>query len=182
TILGDKADGTTVRAPDEHVFRATHARRILRDRVQYRLYIRRRAGDDAQDFTRRSLLFQRFFQFLKQPHVLDGDHRLVGESFKELNLRRREGAYLDAARGQRSNDFSLLTQGNQQEGTRPAEDTQHWKIILRLSVRDMQRAMLDYPAKSRFINTDLFVGKTYGYRAEPRPRNEIVPVAKSQPQ
>ncbi len=46
----------------------------------------------------------------------------------------------------------------------------------------MQRAMLDYPAKSWFINTDLFVGKTYGYRTEPRPRNEIVPVAKSQPQ
>ena len=25
-----------------------------------------------------------FFEFLEQPHVLDGDHRLVGEGFESL--------------------------------------------------------------------------------------------------
>ena len=39
-------------------------------------------------------------QFFEQPHVLDGDHRLVGEGFKQLDLRRGEGAYLDATRVQ----------------------------------------------------------------------------------
>ena len=34
------------------------ARGILRHRIQHRLDIRRRAGDDTQDLTRRSLLFQ----------------------------------------------------------------------------------------------------------------------------
>ena len=28
---------------------------------------------------------------LKQPHVLDGDHRLVGKGFEKLNLRRVKG-------------------------------------------------------------------------------------------
>ena len=59
----------------------TQPRGILRDHIQHRLDIGRRAGDDAQDFTRRRLLLQRFLEFLEQPHVLDGDHRLIGESF-----------------------------------------------------------------------------------------------------
>ena len=36
------------------------------------------------------------FPVLEQPHVLDGDHRLVGEGFKQLDLRRGEGAHLGA--------------------------------------------------------------------------------------
>ena len=39
---------------------------------------------------------KRFFEFLKQPHVLDGDHRLIGEGFQKFDLRRGEGAHLDA--------------------------------------------------------------------------------------
>ena len=87
-------------------------RRILRNRIQHRLNIRRRAGDDTQDFTRRRLLLQRFLEFVEQPHVLDCDDRLVGEGFEELDLRRGEGAHLDATRAQRSNEFTLLTKGN----------------------------------------------------------------------
>ena len=87
-------------------------RRILGNRIQHRLNVRRRAGDDAQDFTRRRLLFQRFLEFLEQPHVLDGDHRLIGEGFEKLDLRRGEGAHLDATCDQCSNEFPLLTKGN----------------------------------------------------------------------
>ena len=29
-------------------------------------------------------------EFLEQPHVLDGDHRLIGESFEQRNLFFRE--------------------------------------------------------------------------------------------
>ena len=95
--------------------------RIFGNRIQHWLNIRRRAGDDAQDLTRRRLLLQRLFELVEQPHVLDGDHGLVGEGFQQLDLRRGEGAYLDATRVQRSNEFSLLTKGNEQEGAPAAE-------------------------------------------------------------
>ena len=46
-----------------------------------------------QNLARRRLLFQGFgeiavaiLQFLKQPHILDGDHRLVCEGFQKRNL------------------------------------------------------------------------------------------------
>ncbi len=82
-----------------------------------------------KNFARRSLLLQRFLEFLEQPHVLDSDHGLVGEGFKELDLRRGEGAHLDATCVQRSNEFPLLTKGNGQEGAKAADDTQLWKIF-----------------------------------------------------
>ena len=83
--------------------------------VQHWLNIRRRAGDNAQDFTCRRLLLQRLFEFLEQPHILNRDHRLVGEGFEELDLRRSEGAHLDATCDQSSNEFPLLTKRNGQE-------------------------------------------------------------------
>ena len=46
-----------------------------------------------KNLTRRRLLLQRlgeiavaFLQFLEQPHVLDGDHRLVGEGLEQRDL------------------------------------------------------------------------------------------------
>ena len=61
---------------------------ICDHRVEHRLEIRGRACNDPQNLARGSLLFQRFgkvavpgLQFLKQPDVFDGDHRLVGEGF-----------------------------------------------------------------------------------------------------
>ena len=131
------------------------SRGIFCDHIQHRLDIRRRAGDDAQDFARRSLLFQRFLEFLEQPHVLDGDHRLVGEGFEQFDLRRGEGAHLGATCVQCSNEFPLLTKGNDQEGARVADGTQRWEIVLRADVGNVERAMLAHPAKLWLINTDL---------------------------
>ena len=79
----------------ESIERFANARRILSNDIQHRLNIRRRASNDAQDFTRRRLLLQRFLQFLEQPNVLDGDDGLVGEGLQQLDLRRGEGARLD---------------------------------------------------------------------------------------
>ena len=56
-------------------------------------------------------------------------NRLVGEGFKKLDLRRGEGAHLDATREQSSNELPLLTKGSGQVGAEPADDTQHWKIL-----------------------------------------------------
>ena len=51
-------------------------------RVEDRLEIGRRAGDDAEDLARRRLLLQRLLGLVEQPHVLDRDDRLVGEGLR----------------------------------------------------------------------------------------------------
>ena len=72
-------------------------RGILRNHIEHRLDIRRRAGDDAENFTRRRLLLQRLMLLdSEQPDVLNRDNGLVGEGFEQLDLRGREGAHLDA--------------------------------------------------------------------------------------
>ena len=69
-----------------------------RDRVEHRLDVGRRARDHPQDFAGRRLLLQRLGQLAvpglelrEQPHVLDGDDRLVGERLRECDLLGREG-------------------------------------------------------------------------------------------
>ncbi len=65
----------------------------LDDGVEDRLYIRWRAADDAEHLGRCRLMLQRLAQFcvalldlLEQPHVLNRDHRLVGEGFEKCDL------------------------------------------------------------------------------------------------
>ena len=112
------------------------------------------------------------FNSLKQPHVLYRDHRLVGEGFKELDLRRSEGAHLDATRSQASNEFPLLTKGNGQVGA-PAAGAPNVEFVLRADVGNVERAMLAHPAKPWFIHTDL--DATNGQGTKMSPRNHFVP-------
>src|SRR5687767_11491190 len=64
-IMCGSVKHVSVNAEDHSIVCATHMGSVLRDYVQHRLDIRRRAGDDAQDFTRRGLLFEGFFEFLE---------------------------------------------------------------------------------------------------------------------
>ena len=73
-----------------HVIDPANPRRALDDGIEHRLHVRRRAADDAEHLGRRRLMLQRLaqfrvalLQFLEQPHVLDGDHRLGGEGFEQ---------------------------------------------------------------------------------------------------
>ena len=73
-----------------HVIDPANPRGALDDGVEHRLHVRRRAADDAEHLGRCRLMLQRLAQFcvalldfFEQPHVLDGDHRLVGEGFEE---------------------------------------------------------------------------------------------------
>src|SRR5262245_38025703 len=75
-----------VRTPNCRIAGIAQTRRSLRDHIQHRLNVGWRAGDDAQDFTRCSLLFQRFLEFFEQPHVLDGDDSLVCKGLQKGNL------------------------------------------------------------------------------------------------
>ena len=76
-----------------HVINPTNPRRALDDGVEDRLHVRGRAADDAEHLGRCRLMLQGLAQFcvalldfLEQPHVFDGDHRLVGEGFKQFDL------------------------------------------------------------------------------------------------
>src|SRR6266545_1541234 len=127
---------------------------ILSHCIQHRLNVRGRAGDYAQNFTRRSLLFQRLLQFVEQPHVFNGDNGLISKGLQQLDLRRSKGPYLDATRSQRSNEFSLLTKRSGQEGAVVTRGPQHWEIVLRADVRNVESAMFAHPAKLWLINAD----------------------------
>src|SRR5262249_32640880 len=74
--------------PQLHVINAANPGGTLDDGVKDWLYVRRRAADDAKHLGRCCLMFQGFAQFrvalldlLEQPHVLNCNHRLVGENF-----------------------------------------------------------------------------------------------------
>ena len=65
----------------------------LDDGVEHRLHVRGRAADDAEHLGRCRLMLQRLAQFcialldfFEQPHVLDGDHGLVGKGFEKRDL------------------------------------------------------------------------------------------------
>ena len=59
-----------------------------RDGLEHRLHVRRRTGDHLQDVGRRGLPLQRLLRLVEQPHVLDGDHGLVGEGLQQLDVMR----------------------------------------------------------------------------------------------
>ena len=76
-----------------YVIDPTNPGGALDDRIEDRLHVCWRAADNAEHLRRRRLMLQRFAQFcvalaefLEQSHVLNGDHRLVGESFEESDL------------------------------------------------------------------------------------------------
>ena len=116
-------------------------------------------------------------QFFEQADVLDGDHGLVGEGFKKLDLRRGEGAYLGATREQSSNEFPLLTKGNGQIGAKVAGRTHQWKIVLRANIGNVEHAVLAHPAILWLINTDLDAANGFGTKFGPN--NHSVPIEES---
>src|SRR5262249_16412439 len=168
-----------VDAKDQRIARLAQPRRILRHSIQNWLHIRRRAGDDAQDLTRRSLLLQRLLEFLEQSHVFDGNDGLIGEGFEQLNLRRSEGADLGPTCAEMSNGFPPLAKRHVQD-TVPAagKSHYHWKSVSLANVGNVQRALLTYPLEIWLINTDL--NASNGYRTRMSPRSQNVSVAESQ--
>src|SRR5215831_2890810 len=89
--------------PDNAEYGFAQARGALNDRIEHRLSIGRRSADDVKHLARRGLMFESFCQLLRsclyileQPHVLDRDHRLVGESGGEFDLPVGEGVHLES--------------------------------------------------------------------------------------
>jgi hypothetical protein len=114
-----------VQQPDVRVVRATESGGVAGHGLKHRLQIGRRAGDDPQDLTRGRLLLERLgqlavatLQLLKEPRVLDRDHRLVRERLEQLDLAVGERADLVAQNDDRPDRFALAHQGRGQHGPR----------------------------------------------------------------
>ena len=82
-----------------------------RNRLEHRLHIRRRAGDDLEDVSRCGLALQRLPRLVEQPGVFNGDQRLVAERFSDGNVSGAEGAGPPGSERQQANAFSFAQQG-----------------------------------------------------------------------
>ena len=96
-VRSDMFQYIAIDAIDQNISGIAQPRGSRRDRIQHRLHVGRRAGDDPKDFTSRSLLFQRLFEFLEQPDVLNGNHRLGSKGFQQFNLLIRERTEFSSA-------------------------------------------------------------------------------------
>src|SRR5262245_16297533 len=118
-------------------------------------------------------------QFFEQSNIFDSDHRLVGESFKQLDLSRSEGPHVGATCAQRSNEFPLLTKGSGQVGTPGGEsrklETPNLRLVLLTHVGNVERAVLTHPVILWLINTDLDTTKRYGPKMGSLNHNVLLP-------
>src|SRR5262245_44236830 len=83
----------TFETPDRGIRGAAESSGAFSHDLHHRLEVRWRARDDPQDLRGGRLLLESFGQLLvprfelrEQPHVLDGDHGLVGERLEKLDL------------------------------------------------------------------------------------------------
>ncbi len=176
--MGDDPEQLAIELTDMTFCRAGQFHRIGDHRVQHRLNIGRRAGDDTQDFARRRLLFQCLFEFLEQPHVLDSNHGLVGKSFEEFDLRWGERRQLYSTGSEVSYNFRPLAKRNKQRCTPVTTEILQRNFGLLLNIRNVQSPVLAHPVEKGLINTDL--NASYWNRTEMGTLNHSVALAESQ--
>ena len=92
-VQRDGAKRISFAKPKRAEFGLTNASGIRKHRLEHWLQLTRRATDDTQHLRGRGLLLQRLgeiararLHLVEQPHVLDRDHRLVGEGGDQLDL------------------------------------------------------------------------------------------------
>src|SRR5262245_64169938 len=95
-IESDEMNELAVEREDATQRGVTEPERIRRHRVEHRLDVGRRAGDHTQDFAGSGLPLQRLLCLVEQPHVLNGDDRLVSEGLNQRDLQGGEFADLGA--------------------------------------------------------------------------------------
>src|SRR5262249_39479077 len=77
--------------------------------------------------------------FVEQPHVLDGDYRLVSEGLGQLDLLGAERLDVRPCQDQNADQLSLALQGHAEPGTRDCHSgcPQICQLWLGLNVRDV---------------------------------------------
>src|SRR5262245_50091723 len=89
------------------------------DRIEHRLNVGRRTGDDPEDIARRRLLLKRLLRLVEQSYVLDGDHGLIGEGPQKLDVRIRERVDLWMRKADDPNDVVFPPNRNRYQASRP---------------------------------------------------------------
>src|SRR5260370_21368324 len=99
--VGDEKDRVAVAPEYSAKDRVAQSHRVSHDRVEHRLHVGRRLADHAENLARRGLSIERYrevsianFKLAEEPHVLDGDDRLVGERLEQPDLALRERTWL----------------------------------------------------------------------------------------
>ena len=107
-------------------FGVADANGVLQYSLKHRLQLARRRAYDPQYFRGGSLLFQQFGELasalllgLEQPHVLDRDHRLVGESRHQVDLHVGEGVHFIAGEGEDADRCPLAQERHTENGSEP---------------------------------------------------------------
>src|SRR5262245_25414094 len=95
--MSPRNQSVTLTESQLHVIDPTNPGRALDDSIKHRLYVRGRAADDTEYLGRCRLMLQSLSQFriallkfFEQPHVLNGNDGLVGESLQKSDLFIRE--------------------------------------------------------------------------------------------
>src|SRR5262249_36557315 len=124
-----------------HVIDPTNPGRALDNGIEDRLYVRRRAADDAKHLRCRCLMLQGLPQFcvalldlFEESHVFDGDHCLIGERFQESNLLFGEWTNFSPANQDSPNRSSLTKQRSSKNRSRRIRPLQ-WSRVRIVAVK-----------------------------------------------
>src|SRR5271167_2832280 len=82
-VMGFEMDQLAVKPENTAAGSAAQDRRAAGDRIEGRLHVAWRTGNDAQDLRRGRLFFERLARLVDEPRILDGDDRLVGKSLDQ---------------------------------------------------------------------------------------------------
>src|SRR5215831_15501024 len=114
---------------------------ISYDRVEDRLNVRRRTGDDTQNLSGRGQVAIALLQLREQPHILDRDNGLVGEGLEESYLALGERLSLSTSQNDRAGRNTFSHQGdaeNRAEALAPGVLAGRGKLVpLGLDVSDV---------------------------------------------
>jgi hypothetical protein len=123
-----------VDAIDAAVRGIAQAPSISHYRIEDGLQIGLCVADDPQDLARCRLLLQRLgqvpvadLQFREQPHVLDGDDRLVGEGLEQSDLPLREAPNLGTADVDRTDCEPFFSSRGKLSTERGASAIERWR-------------------------------------------------------
>ncbi len=127
-VLGHQVNQLSVEAIQAAEQPVAQPHRAAHDGVEDRLHVRRGSADDPQDLGGRRLLLQGLGQLavpspqlLEQPHVLDGDDRLVGEGLEQRDLLVCERDRLAPRRHDHPDGLSVTNHRHDEQ----ASDAQH---------------------------------------------------------
>ena len=142
----DGAKRISFAKPKRAEFGLTNASGIRKHRLEHWLQLTRRGTDDTQHLRGRGLLFQRLgeiagagLHLVEQPHVLDRDHRLVGEGGEQLDLLISERLNVEPRRHQDADELPVAQQRHAQHSAVlfHAACLQQGQLGIGVGVRDM---------------------------------------------